>query len=388
MIVKASKMKILMLNYEFPPIGGGAGNANLCLLKEYAGNSELVVDVLTSGARPGFFEEKLAENITIYRVGVHKKDLHFWRKTEVIEWLVKAGKHYRRLVRQRNYDLAHAFFGFPTGYLCLRTARRLPYIISLRGSDVPGEHARLKIDYKILGPVFKRIWRRACALVACSEGLRQRAFRFLPDVSIEVIPNGVDLERFYPRQAGARQEMLRLLTVGRLSVTKRVDMLIDAVEILCKEGLKTQLTIVGSGALEQQLRQSISQKGLGEVIEMTGRLDAEEMPRLYRQGDILVSATMQEGMSNAMLEAMASGLPIVTTRCEGVEELVGDNGIVLEEAGAETIAGAVKKIAQDPEGYGRMSEAARNRANSFTWSSVADRYIRRYRQIVQNKQGM
>ena len=387
MIVKTSKMNILMLNYEFPPIGGGAGNANLCLLKEYAGNSELMVDVLTSGPKPGFFEEKLSENITIYKVGVHKKHLHFWRKVEVIEWLVKAGSHYRRLVRQRNYDLAHAFFGFPTGYLCLRTARRLPYIISLRGSDVPGEHARLKIDYRILGPVFKRIWRRASALVACSEGLRQRALRFLPDVSIDVIPNGVDLERFYPAEAGARQEILRLLTVGRLSVTKRVDMLIDAVEILRKEGVKAHLTIVGSGALEQQLRQSISQKGLGEVIEMTGRLGAEEMPRLYHQSDILVSATMQEGMSNAMLEAMASGLPVVTTRCEGVEELIGDNGIVLEEAGAETIAEAVKKIAQDREGYRRMSEAARNRANSFTWSSVADRYIRHYRQIVQNKQG-
>ena len=387
MIVKASKMKILMLNYEFPPIGGGAGNANLCLLKEYAGNSELTVDILTSGARPGFFEEKLAENITIYRVGVHKKDLHFWRKVEVIEWLVKAGPHYRRLVRQRDYDLAHAFFGFPTGYLCLRTANKLPYIISLRGSDVPGEHARLKIDYKILGPVFKRIWRRASLLVACSEGLRERALRFLPDVSIDVIPNGVDLERFYPAEAGARREMLRLLTVGRLSVTKRVDMLINAVEILRKEGVKAQLTIVGSGALEQQLRQSISQKGLGEVIEMTGRVDAEEMPRLYRQSDVLVSATMQEGMSNAMLEAMASGLPIVTTRCEGVEELVADNGIVVEGAGGEVIAGAVKKIAQDREGYRRMSEAARNRANSFTWSSVADRYIRHYRQIVQNKQG-
>ena len=387
MTVKASKMKILMLNYEFPPIGGGAGNANLCLLKEYAGNSELTLDVLTSGPKPGFFEEKPAENITIYRVGVHKKHLHFWRKVEVIEWLVKAGSHYRRLVRQRDYDLAHAFFGFPTGYLCLRTARRLPYIISLRGSDVPGEHARLKIDYRILGPVFKRIWRRASALVACSEGLRQRALRFLPDVSIDVIPNGVDLERFYHAEAGARQEMLRLLTVGRLSVTKRVDMLIDAVEILYKEGVKAHLTIVGSGALEQQLRHSISQKGLGEVIKMTGRVGAEEMPRLYRQGDILVSATMQEGMSNAMLEAMASGLPIVTTRCEGVEELVGDNGIVLGEAGGEVIAEAVKKIAHDREGYRRMSEAARNRANSFMWSSVADRYIRRYRQIVQNKQG-
>jgi len=164
-------MKILMLNYEFPPIGGGAANAHRCLLQQYAGSSDLKVDVLTSAPRPGFFKETFADNITIYKVGLHKKELHFWRKTEVIEWLFKAKFHYRKLLRENDYDLAHAFFGFPTGWLCYRTANKLPYIISLRGSDVPGEHARLKLDYKILGPVFGAIWRQADVLVACSQGL-------------------------------------------------------------------------------------------------------------------------------------------------------------------------------------------------------------------------
>ncbi len=134
-------MKILMLNYEFPPIGGGAANAHLCLLKQYADNDDLQVDVLTSAPKPGIVTEKFADNITIYRVGIHKKHLHFWRKIEVIEWLVRAKSHYRRLLRENNYDLVHAFFGFPTGWLCYRTAGKLPYIISLRGSDVPGKHA-------------------------------------------------------------------------------------------------------------------------------------------------------------------------------------------------------------------------------------------------------
>ncbi len=380
-------MNVLMLNYEFPPIGGGAANANLCLLKEFAGKDDLRVDVLTSAAKPGFFAEQFSENITIYKVGLHKKSLHLWRRIEVIEWLIKARGHYRRLVRENKYDLTHAFFGFPTGYLCERGAGAMPYIISLRGSDVPGSNVRLQLDYKVLAPIFRRIWRNAAALVACSEGLKARALEFLPSVSIEVIPNGVDLERFRPMEGREKDERLRLLTVGRLSATKRVEMLIEAVEILHNDNIKVHLTIVGSGAMEGRLRQMIEDKGLGRIVEMAGHIETDEMPALYRQSDILVSATMQEGMSNAMLEAMACGLPIVTTRCEGVEELVGDNGTVLGEADAEAIAGAVKKIAHDREGYRRMSEAARNRVNSFTWSSVADRYTRRYRQIVQNRQG-
>lgn len=376
-------MKILMLNYEFPPIGGGAGKAHLCILKEYAGQQKLGIDVLTSAPKPGFSVEKLAENITIYKVGVHKKNLHYWRKIEVIEWLLKVQFHYRRMLRNTNYDLVHAFFGFPTAYLCYRTANKLPYIISLRGSDVPGEHARLTVDYKILGPLFKAIWKKASLLVACSEGLKNRALRLLPSASIDVIPNGVELERFHPPETMRKSDELKLITVGRLSVTKRVEMLIDAVEMLHKDGCKVHFTIVGGGGLEQKLRQIALQRNLINVIEITGRIEPEKMPELYRQNRIFVSASMQEGMSNAMLEAMASALPIITTRCEGVEELITDNGVVVEQADAKSIANAIKSVADNEKSYKTMCIAARRQAERFSWYNVAQEYTQCYDHIKQ-----
>ena len=383
-----------MLNYEFPPIGGGAANAHRALLKQYANRSNLNIDVLTSAPKPGFFEEKFSENITIYKVGLHKKDLHFWRKVEVIEWLLKAKSHYRTILEENDYDLVHAFFGFPTAYLCYRSAYKLPYIISLRGSDVPGRHARLQLDYKILAPVFRAIWKKAAALVACSEGLKNRALNFLPTVAIDVIPNGVELDRFSPAPCGqglapgtgpgAKRSpvVLRLLTVGRLSVTKRVEMLIDVAQILHRDGCQVRLTIVGGGQMEQQLRQMVVEKNLSNIIEITGRLDPEKMPQVYQQNDIFVSASMQEGMSNAMLEAMASGLPIVTTHCEGVEELIKDNGIVVEKAQASQIAKAIKKLAEDPETRKDLSVAARKQAEKFSWPQVAEQYLSCYNKIA------
>ena len=374
-------MKILMLNYEFPPIGGGAANAHRCLLQQYAGSNDLKVDALTSAPKPGFFKESFADNITIYKVGLHKKQLHFWRKIEVIEWLFKAKCRYRKLLRENDYDFVHAFFGFPTGWLCYRTAGKLPYIISLRGSDVPGEHARLKLDYKILGPVFKAIWKKAAALVAPSEGLKNRALKFLPSVTIDVIPNAVDLERFKPAETNNKSDTLRLLTVGRLSVTKRVEILIDAVEIMHREGCKIRFKIVGGGQMQQSLKQIALEKGLADIIELKDRIDPEDMPQVYRQSDIFISASMQEGMSNAMLEAMASGLPIVTTRCEGVDELIADNGIIVNNADAREIADTVRKIADDRQLYKQMAVAARRQAEKFTWNEVASQYIELYHKI-------
>lgn len=371
-----------MLNYEFPPIGGGAAKANLCLLKEYAGRDELQVDMLTSAPKPGFKSEKFSENITIHKIGIRKKDLHFWRRTEVLEWLVKAGFYYRILLRNNNYDLAHAFFGFPTGWLCYRNVDKLPYIISLRGSDVPGRHSRLQFDYKILAPAFRAIWTKASALVACSEGLKDRALMFMPSVSIDVIPNGVELDRFFPAKTSENPGVLRLLTVGRLSVTKRIELLIDAIEILHRTACKISMTIVGGGKTEKQFRKIVTDRELSDVIKLTGRMDSKKMPEVYRQNDIFISASMQEGMSNAMLEAMASGLPIVTTRCEGLAELIDGNGIIVKQDNIDDIIKAVKQLIDNSELRKQMSTAARKQAEKFNWANIAQNYIEQYRKII------
>jgi glycosyltransferase involved in cell wall biosynthesis len=389
-------MKILMLNYEFPPIGGGGGQAHRALLERYAGRPDLDVEVLTSSPKRGLVVERMASNVLIFKIGIRKRHLHRWRRREVLEWLFKAGACYRGMIKKGDYDLVHAFFGFPTGWLCYRTARRLPYIISLRGSDVPGANARLQLEYKILGPlVFKPIWRRASALVACSEGLKRRALKFRPSSDIQVIPNGVDLERFHPTAATAEvpqisapisrfkleANSLRLVTVGRLSETKRLPLLIEAVSLLRSQGSEVHLTIAGDGPLESELRQSLSRQDLREAVTLMGHCRTEDMPQLYRQHDVYLSATMQEGMSNAMLEAMASGLPVVTTRCEGVEELISNNGVVVEEPTAASLAEAVRGLIEKPQTRQAMSAAARKKAESLSWDAVAESYLQLYAKV-------
>jgi len=283
--------------------------------------------------------------------------------------------------------LVHAFFGLPTGWLCYATADRMPYIISFRGSDVPGKHARLQLEYKILGPLLKRIWSKAAGLVACSEGLKKRALQFLPLVDIDIIPNGVDLDKFHPASNNTLSGELKLLAVGRLSVTKRVEILIESVKILSKKNRPVHLTITGGGGLLEKLRLLVEQKGLGNTIELTGLIESEKMPDVYRRHNMFVSASMQEGMSNAMLEAMASGLPIITTRCEGVDELIADNGVILENSDAAALAEAIDTLASNKKEFSNMCAAARQQAIKFGWDDVADQYIQLYRRIIKSKNG-
>jgi glycosyltransferase involved in cell wall biosynthesis len=120
---------------------------------------------------------------------------------------------------------------------------------------------------------------------------------------------------------------------------------------------------------------------------MTGRCDANRMPEIYRRHDLYISASAQEGMSNAMLEAMASGLPIVTTRCEGVDELIADNGLVVDEASPEALVRAIAGFVGDRPRLQSMSAAARKRAERFTWRSVAERYLDLYERIVTQRGG-
>ena len=375
-------MNILMLNYEYPPIGGGAGQAHQNLINQYAQIENLRVDLLTSGLQSGFNHETPAPNINIYKVGIAKKDLHYWRKSEVCLWLYRASKHYSRMIHQNNYDLVHAFFAFPSGWLCYRSADKLPYIVSLRGSDVPGYNTRLGLDYKLLARLFRNIWQNAAAVIPNSTGLRDLAQKFTPDIDMPVIANGIDTQRFEPPEQRQISNPAKLLTVCRLITRKRIEILIETIALLKQKGRNAQLSIVGHGNLLPTLKDQAKSLNISANIIFMEQVVPENMPRIYREHEIFLMSSAHEGMSNAMLEAMASGLPIITNRCEGVDELVKDNGIILPQAQPQSFTDAVINLTNNNQTYQTMSEAARKHAYNFTWPGVAQQYLKIYESII------
>jgi len=135
-------MRVLMLNYEYPPIGGGASNATYYLLKEFAIRRNIEVDLVTSSPNTKFKKEELGDNIVIHKLPIGKKKLHYWTQREILAYSKRAYKYIKKLMQIKKYDVTHAFFGIPSGAIAYLFKKEIPYVVSLRGSDVPGFNKR------------------------------------------------------------------------------------------------------------------------------------------------------------------------------------------------------------------------------------------------------
>ena len=365
-----------MLNYEYPPLGGGAGNATRHLLREFARFDDLHITLVTSSTDKER-TEKPHDNITIHFLDIAKKgSLHYQTSRDLIIYSWKAWRFCRSLMNEESFDIVHAFFGIPCGVIAYLLGK--PYIISLRGSDVPGFNARFAIlDTLLFARLSRFIWRRAKATIANSEHLKKLALQTSPGQAIEVIPNGVDSVRFHPNSEPRNgRGPLRVLAVGRLIPRKGFRVLIEAMR-----GLKDiELTIAGEGPQREELQRAAG----GLNITFTGAIPPEEMPELYREHDIFVLPSMNEGMSNTVLEAMASGLPVVVTGAGGgVKELVknGRNGYVVQPH-AHDLRKALSTYSETPVERRRHGSDSRKQAETLSWTVTARQYIRHVQEAL------
>ncbi|TFG47526.1 MAG: glycosyltransferase [Candidatus Brocadiia bacterium] len=140
--------------------------------------------------------------------------------------------------------------------------------------------------------------------------------------------------------------------------------------------------ICSLGTRDKKLTLEATYLSVASRVRFLSRVPSEQMPDIYRLNDIFVMSSAHEGMSNAMLEAMACGLPIVSSSCEGTEELIADNGVIVPQANPELFAQAIKKLADSPEVYLAMSRKASEHAKKFSWHDTAGQYYNLYGSIA------
>ncbi len=371
-------MRILMLNNEFPPLGGGTATVNHVLCEHFAGMSELSIDLITSSAGNTSETTRLSERIRLYRVPVGNRNLHHASNTELIKYALRAFSLGRKLHRDHPYDCCFAWSGLPAGALALALKKLtgLRYVVRICGADIPGYEERYRWLYPLLTHLIRLVWRNAELLIVKCEEEHAVLRRLAPKAKIMLIRNGVDQQMFHCRSATAKQGTCRIICVARLIERKKQRHVIEAIEQLIHEGVDVSLDCIGGGDLLEEYRREVRSRKLEKYVRFLNYVSHEEIPSQYAAADVFVLASANEAMSVSLLEAMAAGLPIVTTRTGGTSVLVehGVNGFLFDHGDIKALAGHLRTLASHPSLVQQMSAASRQRSALFSWEHVADCY--------------
>ena len=374
-------MRVLFVTYELPPIGGGGGRAAWQIAKRLAAAGH-EVSVLTS-LFDGLADFEESEGVRIYRIPVRRERADACSPRELLSFMWRSSRAAFRLTGEHRPDVLCAFFGIPGGPPAwwVRRRRGIPYVVSLRGSDVPRPELRkFQHLHRYTRPVLRRVWRDAAAVIAVSGPLRDAALAIQPGLAVEVIPNGVDTELFRPRcEEPAPGRPPVLLYVGRLQEFKGVQYLLRALPSLERDlGERVRCTIVGDGPYRSALEsiaEEVRSGGAASEVTFTGWIEQRRVCDMYESASLLVLPSLAEGHPNVVMEAMAMGLPFVASDVPGIRGVVrSDHGILVPPKDAGAIARATTVILKDREQWRRMRDRARARAREFSWEAVAGKY--------------
>jgi sugar transferase (PEP-CTERM/EpsH1 system associated) len=274
----------------------------------------------------------------------------------------------------------HAWGTLVEGVLAARLAR-VPVVIH-------GEHGTLQLrPYQ--ARVQRFMWGRVDRLLSVSSRLAERmsAATGFPLERIQVIRNGVDLGRFQGGDRAAARAALGLGdgevavgTAGRLVPVKDQQQLVRALGTLVRAGAPAAGLIAGEGPLRQDLEQLIAAEGVQGRVRLLGH--RPDIERVLAALDVFVLPSLSEGLSNTILEAMASGVPVVATRVGGADELVvdGETGVLVTPGSLDALTGAIDGLVRDAGRREAMAAAGRRRAlGTFGLSRMLQDYAALYR---------
>jgi glycogen synthase len=287
------------------------------------------------------------------------------------------------------FDLVHAQYGYPCGLAALEVSRRLgiPNVVSIQGGDGHWVGTCCKTHKQAMLAVLGH----AGSLIIGSRSFAEevRDHHGTPLDRFVIVPGATDTERFHPRpdrDIGALSAEPVLLYHGRVDRRKGVMELIDAFHHLRSTGRKLRLIVSGIGPDVEDVRSRVAELGLGDAVEMTGHADYFAAAEVYRCGDIFVSPTYSEGFSNTILEAMASGLPIVSTNAVGVVDCLTDglNALLVEPRDVGGLAHAIARLLDDEPLRRRLAHQSLEEVRSlYSWHAIG----RRIQQIYRDLQG-
>lgn len=298
----------------------------------------------------------------------------------------------------RTYDLLQGHWVVPNGLVASRFSRRLPVATGLHGSDV------FLAEKPVARTLVRRALRRIGAITGCSPELVDRVCALADDPAkardrARVIPYGIDSELFSPdsrspggerrhiwrRKLGIPDDAPMIVSVGRMATKKGYQVLLEGLDRLMASHDTVHVVLAGAGDRLEEFRRRAAP--YADRVRFPGRVLRDTLPDLYRAADVFCLPAVHDpqgnvdGLPNVILEAMATGLPVIATNISGIPIAITDgvHGRLVEEKDAEALVDALLELLADPERAREMGEAGRKKAvGELSWDSVAGRYRKAY----------
>lgn len=370
-------MRILFINYEYPPLGGGGGIETRDLCEELAKKHE--VSVLTTGYR-GLKTSEVINNVNIYRVPVFgRNSLPTATLRSLVSFFPVAFVYGLYLIPKIKPQVINAHFVVPSGLPAVLLANifRIPFVLTLIGGDIfdpskgisPHKHSFLRY-------IIKKIMLFSDKITAISHDTKERAIRFYsaPE-DIEVVPLG------FVAPAGEKIEEksdenknFSFVSIGRLVPRKGYFDLLRAFSKTANT--QSELHIIGDGPLFEELKKESDKLRISARVFLHGRVSEEEKHKILNSSDVYVSASHHEGFGICFLEAMYAGLPIVSTNIGGQTDFLvpGKNALLVPVGDIDKIAKAMDKFSSNKELRQDIGSYNSKDIENYLIGSIAKRY--------------
>jgi len=376
-----SRPTIVISAPYFPPQVGGVERYTFEIAKQLQDRSSYRVVVITSGARFGGDVVEVYEGLTVYRLGYRFK---LSNTPFSLRWLRKV----RSILKKEAPDIVNVHLPVPgLGDIVSLFTPRKKLVITYHGQSM--KKGALLPDVCVwlyehtLLPFL--LW-RAKHIVCSSEWIRQHFLRPYRYKSV-TIPPGVDTKLFR-KQGSERAAHTMLFVVADLSHAceyKGLPMLLRALYEVRQRNIPAKLVVVGDGDMKESYQTWVRTHGLESVVEFTGRLQGEELEQAYAGASFFVLPTSNDSYPTVILEAMAAGLPVISTTVGDIPTMVDDsvNGYVIPPNDTDALVEKMSILLTDPLKLASFGVAAQQKiAHGFGWQGRAERYKNLFEELL------
>jgi glycosyltransferase involved in cell wall biosynthesis len=361
-------MKIVQIVSYYPPHLGGMENAVKEISESLAKRGHQV-KVFTSDI--GCKKDKLTSTKNL--------EIHYLNSFEFAHSSIIPFLFFKLLTIPKDsiihLHVAQAFV--PEIVYLVSKIKKISYVLHLHADVGPsGKLGFLLPFYKNV--ILKRILKSSRKIIVLNNNYKtlvNRKYHILENIT--VIPNGINEEFFIDKRITSSR-YTNLLFVGRLSIEKNVSKLVEAVSLLES---RVVLDIVGDGEKRNEIEKLILDKKLKNVI-LHGKKTGKDLIKFYKNADIFLLASDYEGLPLVLLEAMASGTPIIVSDVIGIRELVGKTGILVNPPTPENFAKAINNLIEDKKLRNTLSVSGREKAKGYDWDKIIEKFEDVYREVL------